>query len=87
MPYKDPEKRRQFQKEYKRKWRKAQARINPLKGFKIYLCVRFPNLRVAPGYFTDGFLITNRPDIQAAVERDPEFGRNIFPLALDLNLV
>ena len=85
MPYKDVERRRQFQKEYKRKWRKKQEIINPLLGFKIYICPRFPFLWAGKGQFNCGFLITDDPEIQSQVERHSEFARHIFPLALDLS--
>jgi hypothetical protein len=84
VPYKDPEKRRQFQKEYKRKWRAAQAKNHPFKGVKVYLCARFPSLNVGLASFDGGFLITGRRDVQLQVERHPEFGRFIIPLAVDL---
>jgi hypothetical protein len=48
--------------------------------------VRFPALNVGLASFDGGFLITARRDIQAQVERHPEYGRFIFPLALDLSL-
>jgi hypothetical protein len=73
MPYKDPERRREFQREYKRKWRKAQEKINPLCGFKIYICPRFPYLRVGRDQFRESFLITDSPETQGEVERHPEF--------------
>jgi len=84
MPYKDIERRRQFQREYKRKWRKAQEKINPLRAFKIYLCLQLPNLRMPGASFRDSFLITGNREIQARVERHPGFGKFIFSLALDL---
>jgi hypothetical protein len=87
MPYADPEKRRQFQKAYKRRWREKQAKINPLRAFKIYLCVRIPNLRMPGASFRDSFLITADPKVQGRVERHREFGRSIFPLALDLTCI
>jgi hypothetical protein len=85
MPYADPEKRRQFQRQYKRRWRARQARIHPLLGFKIYLCLRFPGLHI-PGAtsFINGFLITDDPEVQAKVEAHELFAKAIFPLALDL---
>jgi len=85
MPYADPERRRQFHREYKRRWRKAQEKINPIRGFKVYVCPRFPGLNVGLANFDGGFLITNRPDVQAQVERHPEYGRCIFSVALDLS--
>lgn len=84
MPYKDVGRRRQFQREYKRKWRKAQEKINPLRAFKIYLCLRVPDLRMPGASFRDAFLITDDPETQARVERHLGFGTFIFPLALDL---
>jgi hypothetical protein len=87
MPYADVERRRKFQREYKRKWRARQGKINPLLDFKVYVCPRFPHLRVGLGHFFDaGFLITDRPEVQAQVERLPEFGVHIFPLKVDLDL-
>ena len=84
MPYKDPERRKEFHRKYKRQWRAAQVKKHPLLGVKIYLCPRFPGLNVGLANFDGGFLITARRDIQAQVERHPEFGRFIFPIALDL---
>jgi len=84
MPYKDPEKRRQFQREYKPKLRKAQEKINPLRAFRVYICPRFPYLRLGREQFRDGFLITDDPEVQAEVKRHEAFGKFIFPIALDL---
>jgi hypothetical protein len=85
MPYTDVERRRRFQREYKRKCRARQAKIQPLLGFKIYLCMRFPGLHI-PGAtsFFNGFLITDDPEVQAKVEAHDLFAQHIFPLALDL---
>jgi hypothetical protein len=84
MPYADPEKRREFQRRYKKKWRDRQTKIHPLRGFKIYICPRFPFFRLARVCFDNYFLITNDLAVQAEVERHHEFGRFIFPLAIDL---
>jgi hypothetical protein len=84
MPYADPEKRRQFQREYKRKWRKTQEKINPLCAFKIYICPRFPFLWMRREQFNGGFLVTANPETQAEVEAHRDFAKFIFPLALDL---
>jgi hypothetical protein len=85
MPYANVEKRRQFQREYKRKWREAQTKIHPLQGFKIYICPRFPFLWVGRVQFNSGFLITNSAEVQAQVVAHREFGKFIFPIALDLS--
>jgi hypothetical protein len=84
MPFKDPEKRRQFQREYKRKWRKAQEKIHPLEGFRIFICPRFPGLNIGLSSFEGGFIISNRNDVIEQVLRHPEYGRFIFGLAQDL---
>ncbi len=84
MPYADPERRRQFHRRYKRKLRKAKRKNLPFEEIRVYLCNRFPGLNVGLASFDAGFLITGRRDIQAQVERHPEYGRHIFPLALDL---
>ena len=84
MPYADPEKRRQFQREYKRQRRRAQEVVNPLLGFKIYICPRFPFLWMTREQFNGGFLITNNPETQAEVEAHSEFARHIFPLLIDI---
>jgi len=84
VPYKDPEKRRQFQREYKRRQRQTLKKIKPFLGFRAYVCPRFPGLGVGLAHVDGGLLITNRPAVQAQVERHPEYGRHIFPLALDL---
>jgi len=84
MPYADPEKRRDFQRRYKKKWRAKQAKIHPLLGFKIYICPRFPFFRLARVCFDNGFLITSDVAVQAQVEAHHEFGKFIFPLAMDL---
>ena len=83
MPYANVERRRQFQREYKAKWRKSQEKINPLIGFKIYLCTRFPTLHIAGTSFFNSFLITNNAEIQVQVEGHDLFAKDIFPLAIN----
>ena len=87
MPYADPERRRKFHREYKRRTRKAQTKNHPLQGFKIYVCVRFPFLWMTLEQFNGGFLITNNPETQAEVEAHREFAKLIFPLAIDLTCI
>jgi hypothetical protein len=83
VPYADPEKRRQFQREYKRKRRKKQEVINPLLGFKIYVCPRFPFLWVGREQFINGLLVTNKKETQAAAEVHSYFAKYIFPVLVD----
>jgi len=85
MPYKDPTVRRNFQRQYKRRRRAELA--HPLRGYRAYVCVRFPNLNVGLASFVGGFLITDRPDVQAQVERHPEYARFIFPLLIDTSCI
>jgi hypothetical protein len=84
VPYADPEKRRQFQRQYKRKWRKLQERINPLLAFRVYICPRFPFLWVGREQFYGGFLVTDNAVVQAEVETHPDFGKSIFRLVIDI---
>jgi len=85
MPYADPEKRRDFQRRYKKKWRAKQTKIHPLQGFKIYICPRFPYLWVGQSQFNGGFLITDSAKVQAEVERHHSFAKFVFPLSIDLS--
>lgn len=87
MPYKDPEKRRTFHREYKRKWRQVHTKNQPLKGVKIFICARFPDLNLGLASFVGGFLITSRDDVVERILRDPDFMRFIFPISMDWDLV
>ena len=82
MPYKNLAIRKEFQRRYKREWR---ARANSLKKFRAYICPRYPNISICGGKFIGGFLVTNSPEVQAAVERSPDFFQVIFPLRLDFS--
>jgi hypothetical protein len=84
VPYKDPERRRQFQKEYKRKWRKAQEKINPLRAFTVYICPRFPFLWMTKEQFVNGLLVTSSRATQIEIEAHRDFGKFIFPLLIDI---
>ncbi len=87
MPYADPERRRLFQRQYKRKIRIALGKNSPLKEFRIYLCQRYPNMHIpGGGCFHEGFLITDDPEVQTEVQRHDLFGKDIFPLAIDLSV-
>ena len=82
MPYADPEKRREFQRRYKRA---SRARANSLKWFRVYVCPRYPDICICGCNFIGGFLVTDSAEVQAAVERSPDFFRFIFPLRLDFS--
>lgn len=85
MPYADPERRRRYNTEYKQRWRKAQAIKQP--GVRIFICPRFPSLRVGLGHFDGGFLITSKKEVIEQILRHPEYMRFIFPVAVDLDLL
>lgn len=84
MPYKDPEQRRRYNTLYKQQWRKARAKSQQV--VRIFICPRFPSLRVGLAFFDGGFLITSRKDVIDQVLRHPEYMRFIFPVAVDLDL-
>jgi hypothetical protein len=83
MPYADVEKRRAFHRRYKREWRKRQAGRQRLLGYKIFLCMRYPNFHIAGTSFYNSFLITDDPEVQADVVAHELFGKDIFALAID----
>jgi hypothetical protein len=84
MPYKDIERRRACSRDSKRRSRAQLA--HPLRNFRAYVCVRFPQLNVGLASFDGGFLITDRRDVQDQIGRHPEYGRFIFPLCIDMTL-
>jgi hypothetical protein len=84
MPYKDPERRRAYDRRYKQERRRA-ASQSATRGGKPqgYLCYRHPNFRLPGGVsFHEGILVTADPRVQDAVEQSPEFGQVIFRVAL-----
>jgi hypothetical protein len=79
LPYKDPEQRRRYDREYKRRLR---ARLDLIKpgptwGRKAYLCLRFPHLRLEGLVFRDGWFITADPEEQAIIEQNQAYGQQI----------
>jgi hypothetical protein len=88
VPYSNVERRRQFQREYKRKWRAKQAKIQPMAAFRIYFCQRYPTLHISgAGTFFNSFLISNDREAQRMIEAHDLFGVHIFCLALNLDLI
>ena len=85
MPYKNPEKWREYNTLYKQRVRKAQARKQP--AVRIFICPRFPSLRVGPASFDGGFLITNKAYVIEQILQDREYMVHIFPVAIDLDLI
>jgi len=80
MTYKDPEKRRAYNTAYKRRRR---AKLHP--EVRVFICPKYPFLRLGFASFDSGFLITTEPAVINQVIVHREFMRFIFPLALDLS--
>jgi hypothetical protein len=78
MPYKDPERRREYHRQYKRRQREGLS--NPGKTLiKCYLCLDFPDVVLGGGLaFKNGFYLTNNPEYQAIIERHEYYGRHIW---------
>lgn len=86
MPYKDPDRRKTYDRLYKRARRQAECRSNvrPTE-VRAYICHRHPNLRLPGGIsFHEGILVTADPVVQDFVEQSPEYGQVIFRVALVL---
>jgi hypothetical protein len=84
MPYKDPEKRKQYNTLYKAQWRREQAKNMP--GVRVFICPRFPSLRFGMVQFNWGFLVTNEKNVVDQVLQHPDYWKFIFPLAMDPDL-
>jgi len=86
LPYKDPERRREYDRRYKREKRRVASRSTPgPTEVRAYVCHRYPQFRLPGGVgFHEGLLVTADPRVQDAVEHSPEFGQVIFRVALVL---
>jgi len=80
LPYKDPETRRRYDREYKRRLRAQQGLTEPGQtlGRKAYICLKYPHLRLSGTAFRDGWFITDDPAKQATIEANPAYGQWIF---------
>ena len=87
MPYADPEKRKQYNTQYKQRWRKAKRGNQPLKEVRIFICTKWPSLNLGLAYFEGGFLATSSNDVIEKVLQDPAYMRFIFPISVDWDLV
>lgn len=86
MPYKDPERRRRFDREYKRKMRKKTPLSNPsCPPFmrKAYICLQAPNFRLPGAIFKNGLFVTDDPKLMAEIETDSAYGVHIFSWILE----
>jgi hypothetical protein len=84
MPYKDPDRRREYDRLYKRERRQEASRFAPRPTeVRAYVCSRYPNLRLSGAVqFESGLLVTADPAVQDVIEQSQEFGQFVFRLAL-----
>jgi hypothetical protein len=82
MPFKDPEKRRRYNRLYKAQRRKERATT-----LRFFIAPRFPFLRFGQVQFQNGFLVTTRKDEIDEVLRHPDYMTWIFPICLDPDLI
>jgi len=77
VPYKDPETRRRYDREYKQRLRAQRGLTNPdqTPGRKAYICLKYPHLRLSGLVFRDGWFITDDPQAQPPSSRTNCMGR------------
>jgi hypothetical protein len=51
---------------------------------KAYVCFKAPQLRFPGIAVKFGFFVTDQPDVQAMIERDPMYGKDIISCILEL---
>jgi hypothetical protein len=82
MPYKDPKRRREYNREYMR--RRLAGLSNPgAPVTKVYLCLDFPDVVLCGMGFKNGFYITSDPERQALIERHEYYGKHIHSWPAD----
>ena len=88
MPYSDPEKRKEYNRNYKRWWRRRKRLAAQDRGLMVYMMWGVNFSIQVPGQgkllFNKNFHVTSSEAEITAVESHPLFGKNIFPLKLDL---
>jgi hypothetical protein len=86
MPFKDVEKKRAYQRDYKRRQRERRA-AQAQRVTKVYLCVRHPQLRIGGvAQFQDGFYVTGCLEKQRIIEEYKGFGTFIVAWAAEPSL-
>lgn len=84
MPFKDPERKRQYQTEYKARLREARTQAQSPLVRKIYFCSRYPSLKLGPAVtFRNSFFVTGDPEKQRFIEGCLEYGRLIVSWSVD----
>ena len=87
MPYADPEKRKKYNRNYRRWWRRNKRLASQDWGLMIYMMWGLNFSIQVPGQgkllFDKNFHVTDKLAEIQAIENHPLFGKNIFPLAID----
>jgi hypothetical protein len=82
MPFKDPEKRREYHRQYKRRQREGLS--NPGETVtKCYLCPDIPDLVLQLRAFKNGFYISANREDQAIIEGHQYYGWHIFAFQVE----
>jgi hypothetical protein len=75
MPYKDPERKREYQKDYRARLREAKARAQSPPARRVYFCSRYPSLKIGNSIkFVDSFFVTSCPEQQRLIESFEGYG-------------
>jgi hypothetical protein len=80
MPYKDPEKKRKYHREYRRRQRDREGLTSPnqTQVVKAYICWGMPNFRLPGIAFKNCLFVTANPEEQARIEADELYGVDVF---------
>lgn len=81
MPYKDPARRREYHRNYKRKLRGLTTPGQP----KCYISESYISIQAAGGIIVEfnGLYITSNPRKQAAIEASSRYGTDIFSYPME----
>jgi hypothetical protein len=87
MPLKDPEKRNEYNRNYRRWWRRRKWLGAQERGLMIYMTWGLKISIQVPGQgkllFNKNFHVTDKLAEITAIENHPLFGKNIISLAID----
>jgi len=87
MALKDPEKRKEYNRNYARWWRRRKRLGEQDRGLMIYMMWGLNFSIQIPGQgkllFNKNFHVTDKLAEIQAIENHPLFGKHIFPLAID----
>jgi hypothetical protein len=87
MPHSEPEKRNEYNRNYRRWWRRRKRLATQDRGLMIYMTWGLNISIQVPGQgkllFNKNFHVTDKLAEITAIENHPLFGKNIFPLSID----